>query len=74
MQATAPSLKRDVMINYICKDCATEKGAVWPNGHCATVHTALCKVCEKEKGLASVADWNWPKGFPKELSLAAGRD
>ena len=32
------------------------------------------KVCEKEKGLASVADWNWPDGLPKELSLAAGRD
>ena len=46
--------------DYICHKCADECGGVWPEGHCATFHTGICGICQKEKSLANVRDWNWP--------------
>ena len=47
-------------LTYLCAECAENLGGKWPEGHCATFHSAVCPVCNKEKGLANVGDWNWP--------------
>lgn len=61
-------------IRYICDQCAIKNGAMWPKGLQATFHTNICDCCHKTNSLCSVADWNWPKGLPKNFSLSAGRD
>jgi len=58
---------------YICSKCATDKGAVWPEGHCATAHTGLCPECHGFASLCSVGDWNWPRDSKRPL-ISAGRD
>lgn len=62
------------VVHYICTFCSIKHGGVWPKGHQATVFMDTCDCCGKTETLASVADWNWPKGVPKQFSLAAGRD
>jgi len=44
---------------YICAACAHERGGRWPDGHCATFHSATCPYCGVAKSLASIGDWNW---------------
>ena len=58
---------------YICADCAKVRRGVWPAGHCATGHQGLCPDCGVSKGLASVDDWDWPKGS-RRPEHGAGRD
>lgn len=49
-------------VEYICTDCAKGLGGNWPQGHLATFHTEKCDVCEEEKPVSNVGDWNWPDG------------
>jgi len=58
---------------YICPRCATKFKAEWPEGHCATVSTGLCGHCMVPGTLASIDDWDWPKGSEKP-GPGAGRD
>lgn len=44
---------------YICHDCATELGGIWPEGHCATISQGTCDYCKKTKATASIGDYNW---------------
>lgn len=45
----------------ICADCATDNGAVWPDGHLATSSVGKCGVCgHDDVATCSVSDWNWP--------------
>jgi hypothetical protein len=54
----------------ICRDCAKENGATWPQGHCATFWMDKCQVCGRVLSLCDVSDWNWPQGKrPKTFSL-----
>ena len=46
--------------DYICADCATQAGGLWPDGHVATFHEGACGMCGCKTGLACVGDWNWP--------------
>lgn len=46
---------------YICNDCATKKGAKWPEGHCATYHESICGYCNNLSGVCHISDWSWPK-------------
>lgn len=58
---------------YICSACAAGLGAVWPEGHVATMFSGRCPQCREEKVLASVGDYNWPDRT-KKPRLDAGRD
>jgi len=60
--------------NYICHECAIERGGKWPDGHVATCHTDKCYYCVKERGLCSVDDWDWPEGSKRPAVLGGGRD
>lgn len=44
---------------YICFDCANQYGGKWPDGHCATAHTAECSYCKKEKQMVALTDFLW---------------
>lgn len=45
---------------YICWECAISKGLVWPEGHCATMHSDICEYCNEKKSLAAVTDYQHP--------------
>lgn len=47
--------------NYICRDCALEQHAIYPQGHVATSHRNICKYCNVSKDLLAISDWDWPK-------------
>lgn len=69
---TAEELSRP-HIGYICFACSSKLKAVWPKGHCATCHMGVCPECNTRQSLASVDDWDWPKGS-KRPKHGAGRD
>jgi hypothetical protein len=46
-------------IDYLCRGCAKNLTAEWPDGHIATFHDAKCDVCGKIKGLSHRTDWDW---------------
>ena len=58
---------------YLCNKCALKLGGEWPEGHAATIHPGLCPECSTRQALASVDDYNWPKGSNKPR-FGAGRD
>jgi len=60
--------------NYICGECAVERGAIWPPHHAATCHSDLCYYCAREKGLCSIDDWDWPEGSDRPKARGGGRD
>ena len=65
--------RKDLEIQYICLECADKNGGE----NCdvgSTWHFNTCDYCGKPSGVASVADWDWPRGLPKGFSLIAGRD
>lgn len=64
------SFKRHV--DYICWGCAGMYGAD-ATGNNITVHPSQCDNCGSQTLLASVDDWNWPKGKPAKW-CGAGRD
>jgi len=72
-QPAEPGEDTSPHIGYICFDCANAMGAQWPEGHCATCHSGVCPECKLKKSLASVDDWDWPKGT-KRPKWGAGRD
>jgi DNA-directed RNA polymerase subunit RPC12/RpoP len=67
---------RPIDMRYICSACARRLGAIWPRGHVATFHEAICPECKEPKSLASVDDWNWPttSTTPTHAISGAGRD
>ncbi len=71
--ANAPEEDTGPHIGYICFDCAQAMGAKWPEHHCATCHQGVCPECMLKKSLASVDDWDWPKGTNRP-KYGAGRD
>ena len=73
LKKAPPCKYPDAHIGYICSPCAARLGGVWPKGHCATFHTAICPECGKTAGLGSVDDWDWPRGS-KCPEFGAGRD
>jgi hypothetical protein len=60
-------------VDYVCRACAEAAGGVWPKGHYATFHAGPCPVCGNQRSLASVEDWNWPRGKPAGWR-GSGRD
>lgn len=42
---------------WVCFDCADERGAKIPKGHCYTVHVDLCGICKKEKRVTEPRDY-----------------
>jgi len=58
---------------YICFECARARGGVWPDGHVATISTGECPACKRKVSLASVGDYDWPKGSQRP-SVSGGRD
>lgn len=52
----------DPTVRIICFDCAKENGAIWPEGHAATVWIGACGACGKTVAVCDVADWDWPRG------------
>lgn len=58
---------------YLCNHCAKRLGAVWPEFNCATIHPGECPQCGRTEGLASIDDWDWPRGS-KRPRHGAGRD
>ena len=60
--------------HFICSACCTERGAVWPEGHCATCHSGTCWHCLRHATLAAVDDWDWPKGSKRPPGYGGGRD
>lgn len=53
----------DLDHGYICVDCARERDATWPTGHCATFHISVCPYCgRKNLSLCNIGDFNWPDG------------
>lgn len=45
---------------WICDECATSKGGVWPEGHVCTVQTGTCEYCDaKEVTLIPYVDYDW---------------
>ena len=56
-------------LGYICADCATNLGGVWPKGHVATFHSGVCSSCDKTKQLASPSDWQLGgDGRPRKIT------
>ncbi len=47
---------------WICIDCAMDKGCEWPKGHLATAHEGRCGECGEIKTVTNIGDWNWPDG------------
>ena len=45
---------------FLCEDCAKKEGAVWPYGHIATFHEAVCVCCVQKNSLCAASDWTWP--------------
>lgn len=41
---------------WICLECAAERGASPPQGHCYTTHTDICGICNKEKEVTEPRD------------------
>jgi DNA-directed RNA polymerase subunit RPC12/RpoP len=46
---------------WICVECATKFGGVWPEGHVATMILDKCKYCDSKikEALAPWVDYNW---------------
>jgi hypothetical protein len=59
MSTISKALDRGLDI-YICSDCATKAGGVWPKDHVATFHVGGCAECRQEKATAALSDWSWP--------------
>ena len=54
-------MTNDFHSEYICTDCAEERGGRWPEGHAATWHEGECEYCHTpEVALSNIGDWNWP--------------
>jgi len=64
----------DASVGTICWDCAKVNGAVWPDGHVATIWTGDCDVCGNTVAVCDVSDWNWPKGKKPLLFNLFNRD
>lgn len=59
-------------VDYICYGCAGLYGAESGANRC-TVSPGRCDNCGAHTLLASVDDWDWPKGKPAKWR-GAGRD
>lgn len=57
-------MSNDFPYYWICFECAKARGAVWPEGHVATMTEITCKYCngknQKEIFIAPWVDYNWP--------------
>ncbi len=52
---------------YICSDCATALGGVWPQEYRGTFHEGACKIClDVPVMLASWSDWDWPTASARD--------
>lgn len=47
--------------DYLCDECARERGWRWPKGHVATCHVGVCDVCQRERSLSCQNDWLRPR-------------
>lgn len=48
-------------IRAACRECAIDLEATWPEGHVATSWVGKCGICEIERGVCCVTDWNWSR-------------
>ena len=48
---------KDLIINWVCNDCAKSKGAKQPSWHIATYHLGICDLCKKEKDVTEPRDY-----------------
>lgn len=49
--------------NWVCLDCAKERGARIPEGHCYTIHSDVCGICKETKMVTE------PRDFGKTRNL-----
>ena len=42
--------------DWVCLDCAKERGASPPPGHCYTTHTGFCDICKEAKEVTEPRD------------------
>jgi hypothetical protein len=45
-------------IEYICRECAKERGGVWPENHISTWHTHTCENCGEKKSVCHKRNWD----------------
>lgn len=58
---------KDMIHDYICRDCAKEKGAVFLLGKACIIHDGVCNYCKKEKALYHLTEWNWSQNRELEI-------
>lgn len=42
---------------WVCGECAEERGASVPEGHCYTVHAGVCGICNMERTVTEPRDY-----------------
>lgn len=68
MSVIADALKHGHDIS-ICRECAVAAGGQWPAGHLATQYEGRCQSCDREAGLCSLSDWQWPGRAGRRLAM-----
>lgn len=60
---------------YMCSECATSKGGVFPEGHVCTVMSGTCEYCNKvDVTLIPWVDFNWPLNTSLNAAANSNRD
>jgi len=60
---------------WLCDDCATARGGIWPKGHVCTVTQGDCKYCGMKNAiLIPWVDYNWPRDKQADLKAKVTRD
>lgn len=49
--------------DWVCFDCASKRKASTPEGHCYTVHTDTCGICEQIKQITEPRDFELTRGL-----------
>lgn len=60
-----------VEVRSVCRECALDLDASWPDGHVATCWNGKCGICEIERGVCSISDWNWSKEWNHFFNLTS---
>jgi len=51
--------------SWVCLECATSRGASIPKGHCYTIHTDFCGLCNKKKEVTEPRDFGRTRNLLK---------
>jgi len=61
-----------VDVRSVCRECALDLNAKWPEGHVATCWNGKCGICEIERGVCCVTDWEWSRDWSIFLGVSSG--